>query len=338
MLKYKGLPQRASLVYYGAMDSRFKRLKPAFCALLFILPFFAAFAGGKQQAHNLLWIPETTYQTGNQQASRAETVLYAFQTAYPDRVGKVEFLDGDWTIEVYGERFYYAEGRLLPASLRSRMNEYNPHAFYNYVRELPPWKPYSGEESARLREREEQLNKNPVKRSPHFFDALWRTRSRDEAWEHIKQIRFLGHPIQVHYSILTQLSLIEEQILRLSKTNAAVKQWVSSLKNLESWNWRNIAASETRSYHAYGAAIDLLPKSLGGRETYWLWTANHTPEWWNVPYTWRFHPPDDVIKAFESFGFVWGGKWLFYDTMHFEYRPEILVLSGIERMDPRDLR
>ncbi|NUM57423.1 MAG: M15 family metallopeptidase, partial [Bdellovibrionaceae bacterium] len=26
---------------------------------------------------------------------------------------------------------------------------------------------------------------------------------------------------------------------------------------------------------------------------------------------------------FESEGFIWGGKWNHYDTMHFEYRPEL---------------
>ena len=39
-------------------------------------------------------------------------------------------------------------------------------------------------------------------------------------------------------------------------------------------------------------------------------------------------PPETFIEAFERRGFVWGGKWFFYDTMHFEYRPEILALNG----------
>ena len=39
-------------------------------------------------------------------------------------------------------------------------------------------------------------------------------------------------------------------------------------------------------------------------------------------------PPDSFIEAFERRGFVWGGKWFYYDTMHFEYRPEILALNG----------
>jgi hypothetical protein len=32
-----------------------------------------------------------------------------------------------------------------------------------------------------------------------------------------------------------------------------------------------------------------------------------------------------VIDAFEENGFAWGGKWYRFDTVHFEYRPEILA-------------
>jgi peptidoglycan LD-endopeptidase CwlK len=28
--------------------------------------------------------------------------------------------------------------------------------------------------------------------------------------------------------------------------------------------------------------------------------------------------------VFEKHGFIWGAKWYHYDTMHFEYRPELL--------------
>jgi hypothetical protein len=33
---------------------------------------------------------------------------------------------------------------------------------------------------------------------------------------------------------------------------------------------------------------------------------------------------NSLIKIFEKYGFIWGGKWNHYDTMHFEYRPELL--------------
>jgi D-alanyl-D-alanine carboxypeptidase len=30
---------------------------------------------------------------------------------------------------------------------------------------------------------------------------------------------------------------------------------------------------------------------------------------------------------FEQHGFVWGGKWRHHDTMHFEYRPELIAVA-----------
>ena len=264
--------------------------------------------------------------------------MRALEKAYPERVEKIEYFDEDWTIVVYGERYYFAGGRLLPGSMRGNMNEYSPLPFYLYEKELPPWIAPTEEESARMRELGRQRETQTVKRSTYFYDTLWRARNRDEAWEHIKQIRFLGIPVQVHYSILVALSLVEQQILRTANINPAVRQWVNNVSTVDGWSWRNIASSESRSFHAYGAAIDILPKSLGGLETYWLWTSRNITEWWNVPYSRRFHPPPEVINAFESFGFIWGGKWRFYDTMHFEYRPEILAINGIEQMNLRDLR
>ena len=44
-----------------------------------------------------------------------------------------------------------------------------------------------------------------------------------------------------------------------------------------------------------------------------------------IPYKNRI--PWEIVNVFERHGFVWGGKWYHYDTMHFEYRPE-LVKTG----------
>jgi len=345
MSKYKG-PEPSSKTASHKSDSALNfRL---FCLLL-LLPIWTVVACGKEEgAHaqfqaaenNAVPAEEGSDGNSNQQAeqNRGEQVLRALASAYPDRVNAVEFFDGDWSILVYGERFYFAGGRFLPDSLRSDVNKFAPMPFYFYQEELPPWVQPTPEEAARLREQTRNRNANQIKRSTHFTDTLWRSRNRDEAWEHIKQIRFLGIPVQVHYSILVQLSLVEEQILRASKTNSAVRQWINSLGSIGGWEWRNIASSQNRSYHAYGAAIDLVPKSSAGLEMYWLWTSGKNSEWWNVPYSRRLHPPSEVIKAFESFGFIWGGKWRYYDTIHFEYRPEILLLSGIPIIDLRSLR
>jgi len=160
-----------------------------------------------------------------QAASRSELVMKAFASAYPDRLGPAEYRNGDWALFLAGKWFYYAEGRLLPEELRDRVSEYTGQPFYNYMAELPPWNPPDPEQSERMRgmaERRQQQSRSPVQRSQHFYDALWRTHNRDESWERVKTIRFLGHPVVVHYSILTQLSLVEERILTEARTNPSV--------------------------------------------------------------------------------------------------------------------
>jgi hypothetical protein len=39
---------------------------------------------------------------------------------------------------------------------------------------------------------------------------------------------------------------------------------------------------------------------------------------------WANQIPQVIVDAFEAEGFIWGGRWYHYDTMHFEYRPELL--------------
>ena len=56
-------------------------------------------------------------------------------------------------------------------------------------------------------------------------------------------------------------------------------------------------------------------------------------KWMLVPQSSLWLPPETVIKIFEKYGFVWGGTWDEYDTMHFEYRPELAVLAYLYMAD-----
>ncbi|MDR3115730.1 MAG: M15 family metallopeptidase [Treponema sp.] len=278
--------------------------------------------------------PQAYTQALVAEAPRGEQVMKALAVAYPDRIEGAVYKDGDWAVSIRGVFYYYAQGRLLPEALRDQVAVYDPQPFYRYPAELPPWTPPGPEETARLKSQADRRRLHPPKRSRHFYDALWRASTKDSAYERVKTIRFLGRNVLVHYAILEELALVEERIYAEARTNPQVRQWINGIASISGWNWRNIADSESRSFHAYGAALDLLPKS-SGLATYWLWTARTTGEWWSVPYEKRLHPPDAVIKAFEAYGFIWGGKWFFYDTMHFEYRPEILLLSNLPLTDFR---
>ncbi|MDR2392547.1 MAG: M15 family metallopeptidase [Treponema sp.] len=266
--------------------------------------------------------------------NQGEQVMKALAAAYPDRIGPAVYQNGDWAVSIRGFFYYYAQGRLLPEAIRTRAAEYDPQPFYRYTPELPPWTTPGPEETARMKSQADRRRLHPPKRSRHFYDALWRAATQEAAYERVKTLRFLGRNVLVHYAILEELALVEERIYAEARTNPQVRQWINSLHSISGWNWRNIADSESRSFHAYGAALDLLPQSRT-LATYWLWTAQTTSEWWSVPYEKRLHPPDAIIKAFEAYGFVWGGKWFFYDTMHFEYRPELLLLSNLPLTDLR---
>jgi hypothetical protein len=39
------------------------------------------------------------------------------------------------------------------------------------------------------------------------------------------------------------------------------------------------------------------------------------------------------VKIFLEENFIWGGHWDRYDTMHFEYRPELINLSKYIKFD-----
>jgi hypothetical protein len=81
------------------------------------------------------------------------------------------------------------------------------------------------------------------------------------------------------------------------------------------YNCRAIAGTSRKSMHAYGAAIDIGTKYAD----YWRWAK---PE--NGLYPYRNRIPQAIVEVFERHGFIWGGKWRHFDTMHFEYRPELM--------------
>ena len=80
--------------------------------------------------------------------------------------------------------------------------------------------------------------------------------------------------------------------------------------------WRNIAGTNRLSVHSFGAAIDINTHYAN----YWRW--DEQPAGGVIHY--RNEIPMEIVAIFEKHCFIWGGRWYHYDTMHFEYRPELL--------------
>lgn len=122
------------------------------------------------------------------------------------------------------------------------------------------------------------------------------------------------------------------QVLKVTSRNAAADHLRAVSKELDAlpaqfdvflkteastYNCRAIAGTERRSAHGLGIAIDIAVKPSG----YWRWVKDEKAQ--AADHT-RDLPPE-IVEIFEKHGFIWGGKWRHFDTMHFEYRPELLV-------------
>ena len=81
------------------------------------------------------------------------------------------------------------------------------------------------------------------------------------------------------------------------------------------YNCRAVADTGQPSPHGYGIAIDLNT----AYSDYWYWRPHRGA------IVYRNRMPQAIVAIFEKHGFIWGGKWYHFDTMHFEFRPELLV-------------
>lgn len=249
--------------------------------------------------------------------------------AYPARVEEIGVRSGQWALRMDGEWYYWADGRLLPREQMALADEFASIRFYGSYRFGPAVdRELSPELEERLRERSNLGARDRRTRFNGFLDKLYQVGSREEAEAIMERVEFLGHSTRVHPMVVAPLARVEERLREIAEEDPEVASFIVNLRELHGYNWRNIAGTNRRSYHSYGIAVDLLPRNYGGRWAYWLWAAQSgSGEWWNLPVAQRWKIPQPIIDTFEREGFVWGGKWLFFDNIHFEYRPEAIVLA-----------
>jgi hypothetical protein len=259
-----------------------------------------------------------------------ELVLSAYLHSYPDRVSAVTWAGDDGTIIVAGETFYWAQGRLLPSSLRDAWESYSPYGYYRYPPELTDPGSLSQEQVERLRlQGSAEVRLNRVDHNNAFEAALFGGLTRAEVERNLKKIAFLGYEITVHTLIVEPLGRVERRIRDTAVTDGEIAEFINSISYLGAYNWRPIQGTHRRSYHSWGLAVDIQPKRLGNKAIYWQWERERNENWMLIPLDRRWQPPEEVIRIFESEGFTWGGKWGLYDNMHFEFRPELHEINRL---------
>lgn len=108
------------------------------------------------------------------------------------------------------------------------------------------------------------------------------------------------------------------QLMKVEKELEQMPQYRKYLINASSFYWRKVRGANRLSAHSYGIAIDINTQY----SNYWLWSNRGASETDEIKYENKI--PIEIVRVFEKYGFIWGGRWYHYDTMHFEYRPELL--------------
>jgi hypothetical protein len=257
-------------------------------------------------------------------------VLRAFLVAYPDDIDGVDFdfQKKDWYMTIGDKRLYWAGGRLLPEEEMAAQEKWRPYIDYLYPEKIPDPKTFSQETIDALDADvlAENRSNSPVYNMA-FYDALYDGKTRRRIESHIVRFDYLGTRVSVHERLVPALKRVETRLNALAKTDDSVKTFLASITSIEGYNWREIADSPSRSNHSWGIAVDILPKNWSQKNIYWNWVTYFNDRWMLIPLDRRWMPPAAVVSVFEDEGFVWGGKWLLWDNMHFEYRPELLVLQ-----------
>ena len=156
-------------------------------------------------------------------------------------------------------------------------------------------------------------------RSDAFFLKMYGDCRKGEVSAHLKPIAWLpnhgGGTVRV-----TSVNGVADQLTQVSHELDALPspliQYLVPMAGI--YNCRPIAQTNRLSVHAFGAAIDINTKF----SDYWLWAKKP-----DGSIAWRNRIPREIVEIFERHGFIWGGRWYHFDTMHFEYRPELIALA-----------
>jgi hypothetical protein len=234
--------------------------------------------------------------------AHADPLLSALVAAYPDHL---RGYDGDAII--------FKNGRRMPAS------DSLPNKSFGQLLARPSIRdqfaqPYPLGGTLRT----PQHNEDPGRfRNEAFFRAIYGDCRKGEVTPHLRRVAWL--PRHGGGSVLvTTVNGIADRIAAISRELDARPDLAKyAVGSPGAYSCRSIAQTDRLSFHGYGAAIDLNLRF----SDYWLWTSvTGRPAW-------RNRIPAKIVEIFERHGFIWGGKWYHYDTMHFEYRPELIALA-----------
>lgn len=232
--------------------------------------------------------------------------LTILQKSYPSTIkdirdGKVFYDDGSSQFVDDGEEKTH-QGKLKQADIEDMLSQTYP------VGKCRHQKPPENFDPGRIR-------------NDKFMRALFGKTKQDVASQ-TKSLNWFGTSLKV-----TTRQGVDEALTRVrDDLEKLPKRFLKYLvKPAGTFVWRNIAGTKRLSVHSFAAAIDISIKHAD----YWRWAGGKPG---NVP-NYKNKIPAEIVDAFERHGFIWGGKWYHFDTMHFEYRPDLIEIGRRVHID-----
>lgn len=158
-------------------------------------------------------------------------------------------------------------------------------------------------------------------RPPALFDKMYGDCRKDGVEKNLVTVRWL--PRKANQALrVTRINGVDKKLAAVSAELDALPARFDTylFPAAGAYVCRVIAGTDRPSAHGQGIAIDIALKHAH----YWRWSKPDAGG--NI--VWRNDIPFDIVRIFEKHGFIWGGRWYHYDTMHFEYRPELLPAAG----------
>jgi hypothetical protein len=220
--------------------------------------------------------------------------------AYPDFIAGH---DGQWLLMKDGRKFALSDGRTDKS-----FDELVAHPDVDdmFYRDYP-----AGSDAA-----PPAANDDPGRvRFAPLFDAMYGNCAKGDVTPKLRAMAWLPrhHGGTLEITTANGVDKALEAVVR--ELDELPDGFVKYLKpSAGTYNCRAVAGSPVPSAHGWGIAIDINV----AQSDYWRWSGSLTaPRWKN-------RIPIEIVRIFERHGFIWGGRWYHFDTMHFEYRPELL--------------
>ncbi len=159
-------------------------------------------------------------------------------------------------------------------------------------------------------------------RSPAFFDKMYGNCRSGDVARHLIDVAWLpkkgGRPLK-----MTSINGVAGRLARISQELETLPSRFDRflVPSAGTYNCRVIAGTDRISAHGHGIAIDIAARQAD----YWRWAPGRVADQPDAAGTWTNRIPVEIVAIFEKHGFIWGGRWSHYDTMHFEYRPELIA-------------